>query len=375
MLLAHKIRLNPTPEQETYFRRAAGVARLAFNWGLAEWKRQYEAGQKPSALGLKAQFNAIKREQFPFVTEVTKCATEQAFTDLGKAFANYFRRVKQKAAKKGYPRFKSKKRSTPSFYLANDKFKAEGHWLQVPRLGWVNMAEPLRFEGKIMGARIRYQGGRWYVAIQVEVEREEAAWNGLQPVGIDVGINRLMTLSSGVEAENQRITRLHERRLRQLNKKLSRQVKGSNNWWKTKRKLGTLHATIRNQRQDYLHKWTTWIASQHGVIGLETLNTAGLLKNRRLAKHIADAAFGEIGRMLEYKQQLHGSHVVWIGQFFPSTRLCSGCGWKHEAITLAERVFACQACGLVIDRDLNAAINIEREALRIAYDNPSSGTG
>ena len=153
MIRTHRVRLHPTPEQAGYFRKAAGTARFVFNWGLAEWKRQYEAGENPSALALKKQFNALKGEQFPWVYEVTKCAVEGAFMDLASAFKNFFEGQKR-GRKIGYPKFKAKKRDTPSFYLANDKFQVRGHYLYVPKLGRVNIAEKLRFNGKILSARI-----------------------------------------------------------------------------------------------------------------------------------------------------------------------------------------------------------------------------
>ncbi len=153
MLKAHKIRLHPTSEQAHYFARAAGTARFVFNWALAEWKTQYEAGGKPNATALKKQFNAIRREQFPWSYEVTKCAIEGAFMDVAAAFKNFFEGRKA-GRKTGYPKFKSKKRSRKSFYLANDKFTVGDHWIDVPKLGRVNMVEKLRFSGKILSARI-----------------------------------------------------------------------------------------------------------------------------------------------------------------------------------------------------------------------------
>ena len=146
MIKAHKIRLHPTPEQAKYFARAAGTARFVFNWALAEWKTQYEAGSKPNAMALKKQFNAIRREQFPWSYEITKCAVEGAFMDVAAAFKNFFEGRKA-GRKTGYPKFKSKKRSRQSFYLANDKFTVGDHWMDVPKLGRVNMAESLRFSG------------------------------------------------------------------------------------------------------------------------------------------------------------------------------------------------------------------------------------
>lgn len=364
MLLAHKIRLKPNNAQAEHFARAAGVARFVYNWGLAEWKRQYEAGEKPTAFGIKKQFNAIKHEEFPFVLEVTKCAPEQAFADLGAAFSNFFRRLKNGEKELGYPSFKSKKRTKPSFYLANDSISFDGKYVRMPKLGWVKMAEPLRFDGKIMGARVNRDGNHWFISVQVEIEMDDFD-NGNPPVGIDLGISKLMTLSDGTVAENQRFSIKNERRLRKLNKKLSRQVKGSNNWWKTAHKLRQLHARIRNCRQDWLHKWTSYIAANYGMIGIENLNAKGMMANHKLAKHIADTSFGEIARMLGYKQHIYGSHVVMIDRWFPSSKMCCDCGHIQD-MPLSARTHRCESCGSVKDRDLNAAINIEVEATRLA---------
>ncbi len=202
MIKAHKIRLNPTPEQANYFARAAGTARFTFNWAVAEWKRQYEAGEKPSALKLRTQFHALRREQLPWTYNVTKCAIEGAFMDVAAAFKNYFE-GRRAGRKTGYPKFKSKKRSRQSFYLANDKFAVGDHWIDVPKLGRVNMAESLRFSGKILSARISKTASWWFVSITVELP-DEMPLNDHPPVGVDVGLNRLATLSDGRQYENQR---------------------------------------------------------------------------------------------------------------------------------------------------------------------------
>jgi putative transposase len=153
MMKAHKIRLNPMPEQATYFAQAAGTRRFVYNWGLEEWQRQYKASGKPSALALKKQFNAVKGELFPWVYEVTKCAVEGAFMDLAAAFTNFFE------GRAKYPKFKAKKRSKEGFYVANDKFEVSEHSIKLPHIGVVNMTESLRFEGKIMSARISQTAG------------------------------------------------------------------------------------------------------------------------------------------------------------------------------------------------------------------------
>lgn len=322
MIKAHKIKLNPTPEQEAYFKRAAGCARLAYNWALAEWRREYEAGGKPSALELKKRFNQIKAEQFPFVKDVTKCATEQAFTDVGAAFANFFRRLKEGGEELGYPKFKSKNRSTPSFYLANDKIKFEGQTVYIPKLGWVNLAEALRFEGKVMGARVRCRAGQWWMAVAVEVEKPLPQEKN-STVGVDVGITNLGVTSAGQVFENQEYLRQSLSRLGGLNAALARKEAGSRNFEKAKVKLQRAHYRVACQRDDAIHKMTTELCRNNAVIGIEDLNVKGMVRNRHLARSLSDAALGEIHRQLNYKAEWFGSVVQPVDRFFPSSQLCS----------------------------------------------------
>jgi transposase len=220
MIRAHKIRLNPTPEQANYFAKAAGTSRFVWNWALAEWNRQYAAGEKPTALKLKKQFNEIRREQFPWTWEVTKNASDQPILDLGKAFTAFFE------GKARRPKFKSKKRSKPSFYLANDQMERGDHRVWIPKLGWVNMAENLRFQGKITGARVTRTADWWFIAITVEVPDKQSTKRPAA-IGIDVGLNRLATLSTGEEYENQAFLKTALGKLRQANKRLHRRKQGS----------------------------------------------------------------------------------------------------------------------------------------------------
>jgi putative transposase len=314
MIKAHKIRLNPTPDQVNYFARAAGTARFVFNWALAEWKRQYEAGGKPNATALKKQFNAIRREQFPWSYEVTKCAIEGAFMDVAAAFKNFFegRKVGRKT---GYPQFKSKKRSRQSFYLANDKFTVGDHWIDVPKLGRVNMAEKLRFAGKLLSARITKTADWWFVSITIEMP-DEVSVNTNPPVGIDVGLNRLATLSDGQWYENQRPLTQLLRKLRQLNKELARRTRGGKNWHKTQRKLARLHYRIACSRNDLLHKLTTQVTKEFGLVAVEDLHVKGLLRNRCLSRSFSDAAVGRLVDLLESKVPCTGGILVKVDRFF-----------------------------------------------------------
>jgi putative transposase len=315
MIRAHKIRLHPTPERAQYFARAAGTSRFVWNWALAEWNRQYEAGEKPTAFKLKKQFNEMKREQYPWTWDVTKNASDQPILDLGKAFMVFF------AGGARRPRFKSKKRSKASFFLANDQFELGNHRIWIPKLGWVNLAENLRFTGKVTCERITKKADWWDVAIMVEVpdaqpEKRPAA------IGIDVGLNRLATLSTGVEYENQ------------------------------------------------------------AFLGIEDLNLKGLFKNRRVSRSFSDAALGKLFSLLDAKVERFGGQVIRVGRFFPSSKTCHSCGWKWEGMQLLDRVFLCQnpTCAyhrIPQDRDYSASLNILQEALRLIglIEQVVSGTG
>jgi putative transposase len=365
MIKAHKIRLHPTDSQATYFARAAGTARFTFNWALAEWKRHYEAGGKPSALALRTQFNAIKKEQFPWVYDVTKCAVEGAFMDVAAAFKNFFEGRKA-GRKTGFPKFKTKRRSRQSFYLANDKFTVGDHWIDVPKLGRVNMAESLRFTGKILSARISKQASWWWVSITVEMP-DEIPLNTSPPVGVDVGLNRLATLSDGRKFENQKPLVSQLKKLRRLNKELARRTQGGKNWLKTKDKLSRTHYEIACLRLDWLHKLTTEIAKTSGIVAVEDLHVKGLIRNRCLSRSFSDAAVGTLLDLLESKVPRQGGRLLKVDRFFPSSQLCHCCGTRKQDLTLADRIFVCPNfdCGYSGDRDENAALNLILEALRM----------
>ena len=380
MIRAHKIRLNPTPEQVNYFARAAGTSRFVWNWALAEWNRQFEAGEKPTAFKLKKQFNEIRREQFPWTWEVTKNASDQPFLDLGKAFTAFFEGLKS-GKRIGRPQFKSKKRSKASFYLANDQFELGDHRIWIPKLGWVNMAENLRFKGKVTGARITKTADWWFVSLTVEMPDEMQSARPVA-IGIDVGLNRLASLSTGEGYENQAFLRTALKKLRQANKRLHRRVKGSKNREKARCQVVRLHYRITCRRDDVLHKLTTRIADCYGIVGIEDLNLKGLFKNRRLSRSFSDAALGKLLTLLTSKVEQRGGQVIKVGRFFPSSKTCHGCGWKWEAMELSDRIFCCQnpICAyyqFAQDRDHNAALCILGEALRLIglSDQVVSGIG
>jgi len=377
MIKAHKIRLNPTPEQETYLNKACGTARFVYNWALAKWK-EHKAEDPDQAYGpmaLKKEFNAVKAEQFPWVYDVTKCACEGAFFNLAAAFKNYYdgQKGQRNGEQVGFPKFKSKKRSKQSFYLANDQFDLDGHRIRIPKLGWVNMTEELRFDGQIMSATVSRDADWWYVSISVEMGSPEPVDFPQASVGIDLGVKSLGVLSDGTVYENQGPLRSELSKLKRLNRELARRQEGSNRWHRTKRKLARLHNKIKARRADALHKMTTEIARTYRLIGIEDLYVKGMVKNQRLALSISDAALGEARRQLKYKAEWFGGQTIKVGRFFASSKLCSECGHVNHALTWSDRQWACQDCGTVHDRDWNAAKNIEAEMLRLAGVATSTG--
>jgi putative transposase len=377
---AHVIRLNTTPEQELYFRKACGVARHAYNWALARWKEARAEGKRVTIKDLKAEYNTIKGEQFPWCYEVTKCAAEHEFSNLGRAFDNYWRMKQEGSLPKlkhprkdgeegGFPRFKSKKRDKLSFYLNNDKFHVEDEFLYVPKLGKVNMTEQLRLQGKILRATISYRAGWWFVSISVEVVRTPPPHTG-GPVGIDLGLLTLATTSDGVVFENQKHYRRGLGRIKGLSKGLSRKVEGSQNWWKNAGKLAKAHYRVACQRQDTLHKMTTYLARTYSLIGLEDLNTKGMLANHHLAQSVSDASFFEVKRQVLYKAEQYGGYVQLVDRWYASSKTCHHCRWIKEDLTLADRMWVCEQCQAVNERDFNAALNVRDEALRLIKDVP-----
>ncbi len=356
MIRAHKIALEANGKQKQQFARASGCARFAWNWALAEWKAQYKAGDKLTAAKLKKQWGAIKGEQFPWLYESPKDANLQPFAALHDAFQRFFK----KAAK--YPTFKKKGKCKDAFYVSNDKFRLDGKRVRLPRMGWVKMREVLRFDGKILAATVSRTADRWFLSVQVATEmfpsrRETQA--GV--VGVDLGVNHLAVLSDGRVFDNPKPLQGALHKLRRLNRSLHGKMKGSANRRKAALRVGRLHVRIANLRQDALHKLTTLLTRAYGRVVIEALNVSGMLRNRKLSRSIADVGLHEFRRQVTYKAAgIETTALTVADRWFPSSKRCSGCGAVKDVLLLSEREYVCTACGLVMDRDLNAALNLEQ---------------
>ena len=336
-------------------KKSCGVARFAYNWGLATREEKYKNGEKISAFDLKKLFNSVKKTEFPFVCEVTKCAAEDALLNLGVAYNNFFKK------KAKHPTFK-KKGIHDSFGISNDKFsfKDDKH-VNLPKIGIVRVAERLRFSGKIMNGTVSRQADKWFLSVAVEVElaQYKKTWKS---VGIDLGVKDLVISSNGIKFANLKALKKSEKKLKKLQRIVSRRKKNSKRRERARVRLVRQHLRVSNQRKDYIHKITAYLVRQYDVICMEDLNTRGMLKNHKLAKSISDSSFGEIRRQLEYKTQMRGKQLVFVDRFFPSSKTCSSCGSVQEKMPLNIREWTCPDCGTHHDRDVNAAVNIVRRA-------------
>jgi len=360
IVLTHRIELNPNAIQETLFRQCVGASRFAYNWALAEWQRQYEAGEKPNEAALRRQFNAIKPVEFPWILDVPKAVPQQAIKNVGRAYQRFF----QKQSK--FPRFK-KRGVHDAARLDNgpETFVCEGTRIRLPKIGGVRMHETLRFDGKPLSATLSREADRWLISIPVEMDRPEPVRESQATVGIDLGVSTAVTLSSGEKIDSPKPLKKHLQRLRRRSRQHSRKQKGSANRRQSARKLAKLHARITHVRQNWTHQTTTDLTRRFAVIGIEDLNVRGMVANEKLARSINDIGFYEFRRQLEYKAALSGSTVV-VNRWFPSSKTCSSCGTKAEKMPLSIREWTCAHCGAEHDRDINAALNIQREALATA---------
>lgn len=362
---AYKTELKLNNKQRTACLKHAGTARFAYNWGLEYKEAIYRLNQlpvphvkNPTAIDLHRELNVLKKTTYPWLYESSKCAPQEALRDLDVAFTNFF------AHRAKYPQFKSRRKGIGSFTLTGI-IKVYGAMIQLPTLGRLRLKEHgyIPTVGvHILSATVSEKAGNWYISIQVEEDLEVPINTG-PPVGVDIGITVLATASDGMVYANPKALRTHERKLKRQQRTLARKQKGSNNRKKAVLKIQRTHQTIANIRIDAIHKATTELARTKSVIGIEDLNIRGMLKNHCLAKSISDAAFGEFRRQIGYKTQWYGSRLVVADRWFPSSKMCSRCGYIKGDMKLGDRTYICDECDLIIDRDLNSSLNLERLAV------------
>jgi len=365
----YRAELDLNNEQITLARKHCGAARYAYNYGLRRKQQAYKAGEKtPSAIDLHREINALKKTDIPWAYEVSKCAMQEALRDLDNAFKHFFRKValkkqgKQKG-KCGYPKFKSKKKAIGGARFTGS-IRVYPDAIQLPRMGLLRLKEHgyLPMNAHVGSATISEKAGRWYVSICVHEEQVEPLSATGPIIGIDLGIKTLATCSDGRTFDNPKALRKKINALKRASRQHSRKKKGSQKRRYAQRKLAKMHARIANVRRDALNKATSALiaktkpeSERPSVIVLEDLHVSGMLKNRCLSRAIADVGLYEFRRQIEYKARDAGVVVQFVSRWFPSSKTCSNCGTVKEELSLSERMFVCECCGLSLDRDLNAA--------------------
>ena len=374
---ALRFALDPNGQQRRALARHAGASRYAYNWGLERAKAALAArGAEdrtvavPSAMSQHQEWNRWKKGQdgIPWWPEVSKCVAQEAFRDLARGLRAFWesRDGKRPGPRIRFPRFKQKGRSRDSFRLTGS-IHLHASAVTLPRIGTVPLLEDAtrwverigEDSVRITSATVSREADRWCVSLAVAVERAIPLSNGAgDTIGVDLGVLALATLSDGTVIQGPKALRRGLRKLRRLSRAHARTHRGSRNRAKAARQLARHHATVAHLRRDHLHQLTTRLAKTHGRIVVEDLNVQGMLGRRTLARALADAGFGEFRRQLAYKCAWYGAELVVADRWFPSSKTCSGCGAVRAELQLAERLYRCQRCGLTLNRDLNAAINL-----------------
>ena len=355
---AYRYELKPNNKQRTLLAKHAGCARFAYNWGLAQRKELYEKKKESTtAIEQHRQLNKLKKTEFPWMYEVSKCAPQEALRNLDRAFNNFYRGLKS-GQKVGFPRFK-RKGIHDSFRLTGSVHIFERSVI-LPRIGKVRTRESTDLKGHILSATVSKEADRWFVCFAVE--RQPKEYNRTikdSTVGVDVGINSFCVFSDGTRIKPPTPLQYALRLLKRRSKQHSRKKIGSANRKKSALRLARLHRKIKNRRKDFLHKLSTQLAKTKSVIVVEDLNVQGMMQNRHLSRHIADSGWSQFLTMLTYKTKWYGSYILKAPKFYPSSKTCSVCGAVKPDLNLSERKFVCKICGSIIDRDENAARNLE----------------
>ena len=362
MFKAFKYRLYPTAPQEDKISQNIGCARFVYNQLLDDRIKVYHETKQRS----KKTYCDLKKE-YAFLKEADSRALLNARENLDAAYDKFF-----KESNAGFPKFKSKHKCRWSYTTENNNgaVRFDGNRIRLPKVGYVKVVEHRLHEGRIISATISHErSGEYYASVLCEIEQPKSLPVTDKVVGIDLGLHDIIVCSDGERVPSPKYFRKSEQKLARIQRAFSRTQKGSNGHEKARLKVARCHQKIKNQRNDFLQKLSTKLIRENQVICLEDLSVKGLERNHKLSKSVTDASFSKFVSMLEYKAEWYGRKVVKIDRFYPSTQLCSGCGYKNESVKglqgLKVREWVCPECGEVHDRDLNATRNILKEGMKV----------
>jgi putative transposase len=359
-----QVRLEFNNEKRSLAAQHAGTARYAYNWGLATSQKAHQLGLKrPTAVDLHKEWVVFKHTEATWAQSVSKCAPQEAFRHLNNAYQRAFKMEHVRL-----PKFK-KKGQKDSFYLEGS-IHLKGNRIKLPRFGWVKCSEMLPQGVVVKNVTVSRQAEHWFVSFKMPHRKAIQKIDNQAIIGVDLGIKTLATLSDGQTIANRRPYRQHKRKLRLAQRQASKKyLKGKNNknqsknYQKAQAKVAKIHYKIACIRKDTLHQVTTQLAQNHSEVVIEDLNVKGMSRNHKLSSAILDGGFYEFRRQLTYKCDWYGSKLTVVDRFYPSSKTCSGCSKVKKELALKERVYCCEHCGLEIDRDLNAAINLKKKAV------------
>jgi len=368
ILRSFKYRISPTKEQEVLLAKHFGCSRWIYNYALDKKIKAYQTTKESlSRFTIQKDLPVLKKsEKTSWLKEVNSQSLQASLENLDKAFTKFFR------DKKGFPKFKSKHDNRQSFSVPqNGIVDFETNTISLPKFKKpIKCKLHRRFEGNSKTVTIsKTPTGKYFVSVLVEVNEELPKLKTIdenKAIGIDLGIKTFAVLSNGEEIQNPKHLRSALKRLKKQQRRVSKKVKGSNNRKKAVMKLAVLHEKVANKRSDFLHKVTAKLVSEHDTLCLETLKASNMIKNHKLAQALSDISIGKFNEILEYKAKWNGVNILRIGQFEPSSRMCT-CGVVNKELKLSDRVWKCKSCGQVNERDLLAARNIKKFALHKYY--------
>ena len=370
MIKSIKIRLSPTKEQEELMFQSVGIARFAYNWGLSKWEEMYKEGIKPSKAKIRKEFNNSirKNDDFKWLYNVSGQITAQAFADLEDAYKNFFDGLAQR------PKFKNKKKSKKSFYVRYDAIKFSNNRVNIEKIGKVKYSSNYKIPklDKYTNPRCHFDGKYWYLTFGFEHGESQASLNEDLSIGIDLGISHLAIVNHldnpikniNKSKEVRRLKKKLKRLQRQVSRKYEMNKKGSkfvktNNIIKLEKQIKLVHRRLNNIRNNHIHQATSKIIKLNPYrVVMEDLNVSGMMKNKHLAEKIAEQKFYEFKRQMKYKCQFNKIEFFEADRWYPSSKACSCCKNIKKDLKLSDRTYICNECGLVIDRDKNASINL-----------------